>query len=107
MIKEAYVDDNGVIQKDTVLLVNPNSKIIEDAVVFDDVAAVKVTGFFFVFFKRPLTLSSYSSFLTAGPGSANGDVNITAWDFRVKDDIVQCFAVKKNTIYKYEFTFDQ
>lgn len=106
MIKEAYLDENGVVQKDTILLVNSNNKTIDDAFVFDDVAAVKVTGYFFVFFKRPLSLSTYSTFLKSTAASAVGDQNITAWDFRPYKDGLQLFAVKKGTIYRYDFSFD-
>ena len=87
-------------------MVNSNNRTVEDAFVFDDVAAVKVSGFFFVFFKRPLTISTFSTFLKTAAGSSVGDANITAWDFRPYKDGLQLFAVKKNTIYRYDFTFD-
>lgn len=106
MIKTAYIDEDGDVQKDTILLVNTNNRIIEDAFVFDDIAAVKVTGFFFVFIKRPLTLSTFSTFLKNTTASVAPDVNITAWDFRQYKEGLQLFAVKKNTIYRYDFSFD-
>lgn len=65
-----------------------------------------VEGFFFIFFKRPLTVNTFSNFLNSTDSSALGDPNITAWDFRQQGDNVQCFAVKKNTIYRYDFSFD-
>ena len=73
MIKEAYIDNDGTIKKDTILLINVNNRTMQDAFVFDDVAAVKVTGYFFVFFKKPLTLSSYSTFLKPTADSVPGD----------------------------------
>jgi hypothetical protein len=64
------------------LLVDTKNKTITDAYIFDNIAAVKVQGFFFVFFKKPLTLASYSTFLTPTNSSAPGDASILAWDFR-------------------------
>lgn len=80
--------------------------MVVDAVVFDNVAAVMVDNFFFVFFKRPMTIGTFSNFLTDTEGSDKGDPEIIAWDFRQRGDSVQCFAVKKNTIYRYDFTFN-
>lgn len=109
-IKQAYIADDGTIRKDTIMRVNNtnSNNIIEDAFVFDDVAAIKAKGFFFVFFQRPLTLNTYSDFLlpSTDPGNVVGEKDILAWDFRVRGSVLQCFAVKQSMIYRYEFTFD-
>lgn len=106
MIKEAYIDSNNIVKKDTILLFNSYNRTVEDAFVFDDVAAVKVPGFFFVFFKRPLSQATFTTTLNRTADSVAGDANITAWDFRPYKDGLQLFAVKKGTIYRYDFSID-
>lgn len=111
-IKEAYIDENGQIVKNTVMLVNPGKRNITDAYLFDNVAAVKVEKYFFVFFVRPLTANTYADYLetTNVDGSTlniPGDVNITAWDFRYHTSGLQCFAIKGSTFYRYTFNFDK
>jgi hypothetical protein len=97
-----YIDQNGDVKKDNILIVDPAGKTIQDAFLFDEVVAVKVTGFFFIFFSRPLTLNTYSNYLTNTPGSVTGDPAILAWDFTWDAAHgLECFAVKKGTLYKY------
>jgi hypothetical protein len=85
-LKEAYIDANGQVKKDTIMLLDPKNYTIEDAFVFDEVAAVKVKDYFFTFFRRPLTLNSFTSYLTDTAGSEKGNREITAWDFRLAGD---------------------
>jgi hypothetical protein len=70
------------------LLVDTKGRNITDAYIFNNVAAIKVQGFFFVFFKKPLTLASYSTYLpqttniTKTSEGKEWDLGILAWDFR-------------------------
>ena len=76
--------------------INPYGKTITDSFVFDRVAAVKVEGFFFAFFKKPLTLQNFATALDYTTEGDNDKIDnkIIAWDFRQDADTLQCFAVK-------------
>ena len=43
---------------------------------------------------------------TEASGKERGDPSITAWDFRLYNDGIQCFAITGNKFYKYDITFD-
>ena len=88
--------------------INPYSKVITDAFVFDRIAAVKVDGFFFAFFRKPLTLQNFATPLDYTTEGDNDkiDNDIIAWDFKQEADTLQCYAVKTGQIYRYTFTFD-
>jgi hypothetical protein len=71
------------------------------------VAAIKAKGYFFQFYKRPITAGSFAEALNHTNGDTVGDYNVTAWDFRLYEDKIQCFAVLNNSnIYRFEFSFD-
>lgn len=63
-IREAYIDESGMVQKDTIMLIDNRGTTLDDTYIFDKVAAVKPKNLFFVFFARPLTLNAYASTLT-------------------------------------------
>ena len=105
---EVSIGSDGIISKNVILRVDTKNKIIEDAYLFDEVAAVKVKGYFFEFYKRPVVLNSFAVPILHSNTTtqAVGNPNITAWDFRVYEDGLQCFAVAGSNIYRYLFTFD-
>jgi hypothetical protein len=73
------------------------------------VAAIKAKGYFFQFYKRPITAGSFAEALNhtqAADGETIGNPNVAAWDFRLYEDKIQCFAVLGKTIFRYEFSFD-
>jgi hypothetical protein len=91
------------------MLMNAKNRIIEDAYLFDRVAAVKVEKFFFVFFQRPLVTNNFATFLNyANTIDENNRPNpdVTAWDWRLYKTGLQCFATKDSDIYRYDYTFD-
>lgn len=56
---KVVAESDGTFTKDVILRFNTKS-VLEDAFLFDDVAAVKAKGHFFEFFKRPIVLNAYS-----------------------------------------------
>jgi hypothetical protein len=91
------------------MLMNARNRTIEDAYLFDRVAAVKVEKFFFVFFQRPLVTNNFATYLNYTSTTRDEDrpnPNVTAWDWRLYKTGMQCFAIKDSLIYRYEYTFD-
>lgn len=91
------------------MLMNSRNRTIEDAYLFDRVAAVKVEKFFFVFFQRPLVTNNFATFLNFTNNTRTEDrpnPNVSAWDWRLYKTGLQCFAINGSFIYSYEYTFD-
>jgi len=89
------------------MLMNARNRTIEDAYLFDRVAAVKVEKFFFVFFQRPLVTNNFATYLNYTNNTQDRpNPDVTAWDWRLYKTGLQCFAVNGSDIYRYDYTFD-